>query len=520
MSSLVGRSNTLMKSSIVGALALIIIIPMFSFGITGISQVRPAYAETVVYNIEELLVGGSATCDNSDGFYCDIPAGVTVNITGVTFEPHLDYLFIDGPVIIDNGGRISNSFTHLSFRGPINITDGSSIEHRYYTFSSSGIVRIDNTSSILNDLLSPEMVFSGPVYNDGTIRNACGSTFIGYANILGNPVIEDCPPIVLDPLIDVKTECESLPLTGGAASYADTGGDGFFCEIPAGATLNLADGQTLLFAGIGLFNYGEIILSGGSQMIADDGWGIQNYGLISITDGSTLLMKPLGYFDVMGTVNVDSASFVTNQGFIIGSGVYNDGTFYNDCTGSIALGPINGNQPIDICGDTTEVLADATNQATGQSMYAASRTFYGERFAAGSEVVGEAVECVTVELRKHGSPTSTAQIGLYTTSITPNNVNKAPVLKWEYGTIDVSTLTTGYKAYEFCNAGSIVFEDNAIGVQYLGGDEINRIDVRRSNTGAGPDFDGLASHHVNYDGKWYVYNTEGNSRDLLFKLTN
>lgn len=53
-----------------------------------------------------------------------------------------------------------------------------------------------------------------------------------------------------------------------------------------------------------------------------------------------------------------------------------------------------------------------------------------------------------------------------------------------------------------------------------GGDAINSIDVRRSKVGAGPDFESLASYHVNYDGSWHVYNTAGNSRDLLFKLTN
>ena len=64
--------------------------------------------------------------------------------------------------------------------------------------------------------------------------------------------------------------------------------------------------------------------------------------------------------------------------------------------------------------------------------------------------------------------------------------------------------------------GSAVIVD----VKYTGGDSINRIEVRRSNIGSGPDYDGLASYHVNFDTSWHIYNAAGNSRDLLFKLTN
>ena len=94
----------------------------------------------------------------------------------------------------------------------------------------------------------------------------------------------------------------------------------------------------------------------------------------------------------------------------------------------------------------------------------------------------------------------------------------------QFGTIDVSTLSTGYKAYELClpqfDSGYQVQANQIIAVKYDGGDSVNRIDVRRSNVGVGPDFEGIVSYHVNYDGRWHNYNTEANSRDLLFKITN
>jgi len=163
----------------------------------------------------------------------------------------------------------------------------------------------------------------------------------------------------------------------------------------------------------------------------------------------------------------------------------------------------------------TGIIADATNQATGQSMYAGGRAFYGQQFSPEAEIINKVVDCATVELRRHDAPPGNAEIGFY-----DSNMKLVKL----FGTIEVSTLTTGYKAYEFClptsDSGHLILENQILAVSYNGGDAVNRIDVRRSNFGAGPDYDGIDSYHVNYDTSWHIYNTEGNSRDLLFKLIN
>ena len=160
-------------------------------------------------------------------------------------------------------------------------------------------------------------------------------------------------------------------------------------------------------------------------------------------------------------------------------------------------------------------IADATNQATGQSMYAGGRMFYGEKFGSKAAIISSVVDCAAVELRRHGSPTGTAEIGFY-----DPNMN----LIKQFGTIEVSMLTTGYKAYEFClpssASGHTILANQILAVKFNDGDSVNRIDVRRSNTGGGPDYDGLQSYHVNFDGIWRNYDRDSNSRDLLFKLTN
>jgi Tol biopolymer transport system component len=188
-----------------------------------------------------------------------------------------------------------------------------------------------------------------------------------------------------------------------------------------------------------------------------------------------------------------------------------DGTNEERLTNNLVAEIVPDWQPL----STKGTVADATNQATGQSMYAGGRIFYGEKFGDGAAGILSVVDCATVELRKHGSPTGLAEIGFY-----DSNMN----LVKQFGTIDVSTFTTGYKGYEFClpntDSGHVIQENQILAVVYDEGDPVNRIDVRRSNTGAGPDYDGVDSYHVNYDTFWHIYNIEGNSRDLLFKLTN
>ena len=283
----------------------------------------------------------------------------------------------------------------------------------------------------------------------------------------------------------------------------------------------------------GVFNnYGTVILTNDAQFFN------QNTGVLNNIRYASFAVIIESELRNAGTINNQALALIQNNGSIIlnTAAINNYGSIenyyyelfdYDARISNISPASINnycgatvsgdftlfGEPPIDLC--AIGVIADATSQATGQSMYNGGRTFYGQEFGSGAAIVTSIVDCATVEMRKHGSPTGMAEIGFY-----DSNMNLAKL----FGTIDVSTFTTGYKAYEFClpssDSGHLILENQILAVSFNAGDPINRIDVRRSNTGSGPDYDGLASYHVNYDGKWYVYNAEGNSRDLLFKLTN
>ena len=213
---------------------------------------------------------------------------------------------------------------------------------------------------------------------------------------------------------------------------------------------------------------------------------------------------------------------VVNRGIINNNGLWlNDGAIYNSavihqfCGASITgMGMIVGNSPVNAC-FPIGTIAEATTDSTGQSINAGVRTFYGQKFGTGAAVISSVVDCATVKIRKFGSPTGMAEIGFYDANM---NLVKS------FGTKDVATLTTSYTSYEFClpsaDSGHLIQNGQILAVKYTGGDSLNRIEVRRSNIGSGPDYDGLASYNVNFDISWHIYNTAGNSRDLLFKLTN
>lgn len=166
--------------------------------------------------------------------------------------------------------------------------------------------------------------------------------------------------------------------------------------------------------------------------------------------------------------------------------------------------------------DETKTIADVQNAATGQALFSDGKTAYGQIFTELAIGNLQEVDCMSVSLRKSGNPTGTAYIGLI--DMSDRSVD------YTFGTKDVSTLTTSYVLYEFCNTGSdgllvnALSSDVFLGVKYEGGDSGgNHIDVRLSNTGAGPDYDGATSYHALWDGSEWDHFTD---RDLLFKLTN
>jgi len=92
--------------------------------------------------------------------------------------------------------------------------------------------------------------------------------------------------------------------------------------------------------------------------------------------------------------------------------------------------------------------------------------------ATAAELRSTMTEC-SFWIKKVGAPTGTATIGIFDGTAT---------LLHTFGTIDVSTLTTGYVKYTFNTGYHIIASGNRVGVQFTGGDGTNYIAVDNTLT--------------------------------------
>lgn len=127
-----------------------------------------------------------------------------------------------------------------------------------------------------------------------------------------------------------------------------------------------------------------------------------------------------------------------------------------------------------------------------------------------SSLVGDYIECISLPLRKVGSPTGSATIGTFDGS---GNVVTT------FGTQDVSTLTTAFVRHEYCLAAGQLYEiqsGDRIGVKYTGGDASNRIETTADDSNP---FDGVISYRQHYAGGWFSSTTSDVSLQL-YRGTN
>jgi len=110
-----------------------------------------------------------------------------------------------------------------------------------------------------------------------------------------------------------------------------------------------------------------------------------------------------------------------------------------------------------------------------------------------SQLLGDKIDCISVNIAKSAAPTGTATIGVFDGV----NLVEASQLKQSFGTIDVSTLTTSSTYNTFCLTGTtytLVLND-VIGIVYRGGDAVNFITIREDTNNP---FDGT----ITFERRW------------------
>lgn len=113
-------------------------------------------------------------------------------------------------------------------------------------------------------------------------------------------------------------------------------------------------------------------------------------------------------------------------------------------------------------------------------------------FSTSSQLYGDVIDCIDVTLRKTGSPTGNAIIGIFDHA----QADSDPLIK-QFGTYDVTLLTTTFSTwFSFCLPVGETYtlgDQDVIGVKYAGG---GATDVIRIQTISADVFDGSNTQHT------------------------
>ena len=154
----------------------------------------------------------------------------------------------------------------------------------------------------------------------------------------------------------------------------------------------------------------------------------------------------------------------------------------------------------------TTVMSDI-NTNTGENLIS-TRPIHAEFASSSSSLVDKQIDTIKLRIKKSGSPTGTAQIGVFNTDLS---------VKKLFDTKDVSTLTTSYADYTFSlPAGDqpyLIQVNDRIGIKFTGGDGSNEVSIMRDTSPSS--FDGTNSYHTFYSSGWQNFTTD----DLTMTLS-
>jgi hypothetical protein len=141
------------------------------------------------------------------------------------------------------------------------------------------------------------------------------------------------------------------------------------------------------------------------------------------------------------------------------------------------------------------VHMDDTTVSTGQSVWT-GRLAHAEYVTEESSLVGKQINSMTMTLKKSGSPTGTAEVGIINEDLSTKSV---------FATLDVSTLTASYTSYEFSSPSLYtIAAGDRIGIKYPTGTSSVNISIMRDTNPADP-FDGSNSYHMFYTTSWSTF---------------
>jgi len=146
------------------------------------------------------------------------------------------------------------------------------------------------------------------------------------------------------------------------------------------------------------------------------------------------------------------------------------------------------------------------------SRLSSSRPIVGEYVTSTSQLAGDKIDKITLQLQKDSSPIGAAEIGVFNSDLT---------VKKLFGTIDASTVSTSPTNYEFqLTSGDSLYtiqSGDIIGIKFTGSSSQGGIILTVDRNSADP-FDGTNSYRTRYESSWI--NTFGNDMYMILEQTH
>jgi hypothetical protein len=146
------------------------------------------------------------------------------------------------------------------------------------------------------------------------------------------------------------------------------------------------------------------------------------------------------------------------------------------------------------------------------SLLHAGRQVNAEYVTGSSQLIGDRIDSMTLQLARVGLPEGVAEVGVIGEDLT---------VKKLFGTVDASSLAAEYRDYEFrVDEPYTIQAGDRIGIKYSAGDAQNAVAVMIDRTLDG-NFDGTASQRIRHEsstGGWLYYDT-GEDMYMILKQT-
>ena len=494
-------------------IAVLVVLPVVALS----SFFRNAEATTTVISSNTTLP--DMTVNAGDTLI--INAGVSVTANSITNNGNIVHR---GQIFLNPGETIENNGIFL-FAGGFISSSGSGVAKGAINNHPSGIIKEDNNSGLGGEIIlnnyGSYITYSGfdvaygeiNNYGTGIIEGHNAGTLYGgsYLKNLGG-VINSYGNINIDSSVIYNTGTFYNHATIGmqnsqSLEKIENANGGIFYNLE-GANIVIpvrTGGYLKQLFNSGVFNNeGEIL---NHHQITNTGTFNNEGGIDIVPQGGSF---PMAVLDNSGAFNNGNDGSISNKGVVNNqqSGNFdNDGSFVNECGGVFNnQGTFTGNPVVNNCASFPITHMSDTTASAGYGVFSSKPT-RAEYVTSTSQLIGDKIDSITLKLKRAGTITGTANIGILDNN---NNVKKS------FGALNVGTLTTTYTDYEFHLTGGELYtiqSGDRIGIRYVGGSTTTWVAVMIDLDAADP-FDGTNSYAQHYQGSW-LSNTD---RDMYMIL--